>query len=73
MGAGGFDDVGLDRGGQDRSGPFEDGRDDQAGGLEAAGRSEDQDRVAVLGGQQPPAQPAGAAEDHPAGFGSTDA
>jgi hypothetical protein len=37
MGEGGPQQVRLDRGGQQRPGPFEDGGDDQGGGLEARG------------------------------------
>jgi hypothetical protein len=72
VGAGGLEDVGLDRGGQHRPGPLQDGRDDHPGGLEAARGPDDQHRMAVLGGQQPPEGAAGAAQDHPAGLGLAD-
>jgi hypothetical protein len=48
------------------AGPFQDFGDDQGGGLVAAGGAEDQDRVAVLGRQQPTHEAGGAAQDHPA-------
>jgi hypothetical protein len=66
VGQGGPQQVGLDRGGDQWPGPFQDGRDDQGRGLVAAGGPEDQDRVAVLGGQQPAEESRSAAQDHPA-------
>jgi hypothetical protein len=66
---GGAQHVGFDRGRDQRPGPFQDPGDHRRRGLETAGGAEDQHRVAVLGGQQPPAQPRqarGAAQDHPA-------
>jgi hypothetical protein len=44
----------------------------QGRGLVPAGGAEHQDRVAVLGGQQPTHEAGGAAQDHPARFGLTD-
>jgi hypothetical protein len=61
--------VGLDRGGQQRPRPLQHRGDDQGRGLVAAGGPEHQDRVALLGRQQPPQQAWGAAQDHPARLG----
>ena len=44
--------VALDRGGQHRPLPLQQGRDRQAGGLVALGRREDDHRLALLGGEQ---------------------
>jgi hypothetical protein len=72
VGDGGPQQVGLDRGGQQRPRPLQHPRDHQRRGLEAPRGPEDQDRVAVLGGQQPPHDARGAAQDHPAGLGLAD-
>jgi hypothetical protein len=69
MGQGGPQQVRLHRRGHQRPGPLQHPRDDQGGGLVAAGGTEHQDRVAVLGRQQPPEDARGAAQDHPAGLG----
>ncbi len=70
MGAGGPEHVRLDGGGDQVALPLQDGRDDQAVGLERPGRAEGQDRVALLDGQVQAAEEAvaeavAAAQDDP--------
>jgi hypothetical protein len=69
VGQGGPQQVRLHTGGKERPGPLQHSRDDQGGGLVAAGGAEYEDGVAVLGRQQPPEQARGAAQDHPARLG----
>ena len=54
MGDGVFEQVALDGGGEDRSVPFEQGRDGEPGGLAGPGRSDDGDRMLGFGGDQFP-------------------
>jgi hypothetical protein len=56
VGAGGPQDVGFDGGGDQVALPLEDGRDDQAVGLERPWRAEGQHRVVTLHGQVKPAE-----------------
>ena len=70
MGAGGPQDVGFDGGGDQVALPFQDGRDDEAVGLERPRWAEGQDRVALLDGQVQAAEEAvadavAAAQDDP--------
>jgi hypothetical protein len=63
-------DVGFDGGGDQVALPFQDGRDDQAVGLEGSGWAEGQHRMALLHGQEETAEEAvsdavAAAQDDP--------
>ena len=73
MGAGGPQHVGFDGGGDEVALPFQDGRDDQAVGLERAWWSEGEHRVALLDGQvqaaEEPVSDAVAGQDDPSSPG----